>query len=247
MSLLLGFALMLHGRPQDVLSHVLVDPEFEGIPDFFYPRPRRDMVKARGGRLRDASRARVELAEIPFVRLRAAFPYIEWPRAAKYTGTVRAAEGLLGTLRPAPLLCDVPSCTIRIGHQEVSLQRQLFAFYALFARRKVRECVRPDLKTCGDCTEFYFSAGKAFPAQQAEGLVSLYRAAAGPDPETLGKSLAGPQVASMLQQLKSKINKGIQDALGGPLAASAYVIRSVGRYTKRHGLALDKGLIEVRE
>jgi CRISPR-associated protein (TIGR02584 family) len=246
MGLLLGFALMLHGRQQDVLSHVLVDPEFESSPEFFYPPPRRHMVQVRGGRRADASGARVELAEIPFVRLRAALPFIEWPEDARYAGLVQAAEGMLGGLQPERLVCDVPARTIRVGDQEIPLRPQLLAFYTLFARRKVRECVRPERKTCGHCAECFFSAGKDFPTDQRDRLLSLYQAVGGRD-ERLPSTVAGKEAAGVVQQLRSKVNKAIEEALGGELAASAYVIRSVGPYEKRHGIALDKGLIEVRE
>ena len=39
MGIYLAYALQLFGRPQDVLSHVLVSEDFESHPDFFY-KPR---------------------------------------------------------------------------------------------------------------------------------------------------------------------------------------------------------------
>jgi CRISPR-associated protein (TIGR02584 family) len=58
MSAYMALALNLFGRDQDQLSHVLVWPEeIERNPDFFYPS-------------RNDETARIELAEIPFIRLR---------------------------------------------------------------------------------------------------------------------------------------------------------------------------------
>lgn len=39
-----GYALSLHGRAQDRLSHVLVEEEFEFITDFFYPTPSTQVI-----------------------------------------------------------------------------------------------------------------------------------------------------------------------------------------------------------
>ncbi len=71
MSLLLGSAMQLAARPGDRLYHVLVPQEYEGLPGFYYPTPRRVLLPNRQGIPIDASRARLDLAEIPFVRYRA--------------------------------------------------------------------------------------------------------------------------------------------------------------------------------
>ncbi len=65
-----GYALSLHGRGQDRMSHVLVDQNYENVPGFFYPTPNVSYVKDRDNRAWDASKARVWLADIPFVRMK---------------------------------------------------------------------------------------------------------------------------------------------------------------------------------
>jgi CRISPR-associated protein (TIGR02584 family) len=71
MSLMIGYAMQLVARPQDRLYHVLVPPEYEGLEGFFYPTPRKQILPNRQGVPIDASKAALDLAEIPFVRLRA--------------------------------------------------------------------------------------------------------------------------------------------------------------------------------
>lgn len=69
----LGYALSLYGRPQDRLSHVLVSEPYETNRAFYYPTPYDHPIHSlRGGKeiTVDARHARVELADIPFVRLR---------------------------------------------------------------------------------------------------------------------------------------------------------------------------------
>lgn len=68
-----GYALSLYGRPQDRLSHVLVDGEFESARDFYYPTPSDIYVEQHNSEKRlNAKNAQIWLAEIPFVRMRGA-------------------------------------------------------------------------------------------------------------------------------------------------------------------------------
>jgi len=72
MSFYLGSALQLFGRPWDRLYHVLVTPEFESNPDFYY-KPKKDKIltslnpPAKPLHTKDAE---IFLAELPFIRLR---------------------------------------------------------------------------------------------------------------------------------------------------------------------------------
>ena len=65
-----GYALSLYGRVQDRLSHVLVSADFESNPAFFYPPAQPQVMQTRDGRSIDTRDAKVELADIPFVRMR---------------------------------------------------------------------------------------------------------------------------------------------------------------------------------
>jgi CRISPR-associated protein (TIGR02584 family) len=64
-----GYALSLFGRPQDRLSHVLVEQEYERCFDFFYPTKNCVIANNLDGKPVDLSKAKVFLAEIPFVRI----------------------------------------------------------------------------------------------------------------------------------------------------------------------------------
>jgi CRISPR-associated protein (TIGR02584 family) len=71
MAFYLGYAMSLLGRPQDTLSHVFVNDEFEFVKDFYYPTKQRHLIAGKYGQGQlDASQAVVTLAEIPFVRMR---------------------------------------------------------------------------------------------------------------------------------------------------------------------------------
>lgn len=71
MAFYLGYAMSLLGRPQDTLSHVFVDDEFEFVKDFYYPTKESNFITGKFGKgLVDTSKAKITLAEIPFVRMR---------------------------------------------------------------------------------------------------------------------------------------------------------------------------------
>ena len=79
MSFYLGSALQLFGRTWDKLYHVLVTPEFESHPDFYY-KPKKNRVlelKDNNGKVLrrlHTKNAQISLAELPFVRLRDKIP-----------------------------------------------------------------------------------------------------------------------------------------------------------------------------
>lgn len=76
MSFYMGYIFSIFARPQDKLSHVLVSPEFESS-SFWYPTPLSSPFIARTNPVTgenvmlDAQKAKVELAEIPFLRINA--------------------------------------------------------------------------------------------------------------------------------------------------------------------------------
>jgi CRISPR-associated protein (TIGR02584 family) len=72
MTFFLGYALSLFAKDNDKLSHVLVDSEFEGLREFYYPTPETYVISGRNNNDKlDAKEATIVLAEIPFIHHRA--------------------------------------------------------------------------------------------------------------------------------------------------------------------------------
>lgn len=65
-----GYALSLHGRANDEMSHVLVDAQFENNPNFYYPTNYENYITNNKGEDIDTQEAHVWLAKIPFVRMK---------------------------------------------------------------------------------------------------------------------------------------------------------------------------------
>ena len=71
MSAYLALALQLFGREQDRLTHVLVWPkDLEDDRNFYYPKPAVEIYRLSSGKEIAANEIRIDLAEIPVIRLR---------------------------------------------------------------------------------------------------------------------------------------------------------------------------------
>ncbi len=140
MGYLAGHALSLLGRPQDRLSHVLVNPPYDRIPEFFYPppTPRNKAVRHDDGteELVDLSRAEVKLANVPFLRMREVLPppLLEQAKALSFSELVDRAQRSLD--RPNVQI-DTHKLRMTCGGVAVQLPEENFAFY--YALTKSRE------------------------------------------------------------------------------------------------------------
>ncbi|MGK9451819.1 CRISPR-associated ring nuclease Csm6 [Acidithiobacillus caldus] len=92
----LGYALSLFGRPQDRLSHVLVSEGYESSPLFFYPTPAQQIIYV-GPQQRplDTAKAEIDLAVIPFVRLREDLPPKYLHEGLRFSDVIGAANRAL--------------------------------------------------------------------------------------------------------------------------------------------------------
>lgn len=64
-----GYALSLFGREQDKLSHVLVSPQFESLPNFFFPPATPQTIQTRDGKLISTLEVKISLSYVPFARV----------------------------------------------------------------------------------------------------------------------------------------------------------------------------------
>lgn len=142
MGIFLASAMQLFGRRQDALSHVLVNEPFENHPDFYYlpPRPTTLDLRDRQGKVigqASTADARIELADIPFVRLRGVLRnwLDELPRG--YGQIVQKTQDELDVQDAAQelrLVCDKKKVTIL--DRQAQLTEMQFFFYLLFARAR---------------------------------------------------------------------------------------------------------------
>lgn len=127
----------LFGRNQDSMSHVLVSPEYEGHFDFFYPTQDSRIIYGRDARQTplDTRDAQVELANIPFLRLRNSIP-----------GDIRLQQqqSFNDFIDEAQHQFSEPEITLSLSRKvliaegiEIPLTASFFTWYYLLAREKV--------------------------------------------------------------------------------------------------------------
>ncbi len=131
MGFLVGYALSLHGRAQDRLSHVLVSEPFQSHPQFFFPPGEPRVLMARESRPVSTAEARVMLADIPFVRLRPALQPEFFAEGTSYSDLVAAMQRRFA---PPHLVVDGPGGRLVAGGVAVALPPLTFTFAVLLAR-----------------------------------------------------------------------------------------------------------------
>ena len=161
MALYLGMAMQFFARRDDVLSHVLVGAPFESHPDFFYP-PLKPVKLTVFDRLTgqpyqvDSATARIELAQLPFVRLRDRLPD-DIEAEISFAGLVEKAQKSLDVTslsEVTTLIFYSDECRLRVADSEIILTPVEAAIYYLVLSAK-KSCSKE--KSCTDCQECYMS------------------------------------------------------------------------------------------
>ncbi|AVZ80730.1 TIGR02584 family CRISPR-associated protein [Zoogloeaceae bacteirum Par-f-2] len=232
MGFFLGYALSLFGRAQDRLSHVLVSEPFESSWSFFYPTPYENIIETHTKQLVDARKAKLSLAEIPFVSLRHGLPTALLDGSAQYQQTVRAAQAALG---PAHLALDLHQRRVTAAGRSFRLPPAELALLAVFARRA--QAGLPALP----------APAKDVPDQQwGERYLRELRIICSRqgNRDTTERSLRHGMDGQYFSMRLSKLRARLKRELG--MAAAPYLIDDGGCKPHRYRLALDPEAIAMQ-
>jgi len=212
MSFLLGYALSLFARGQDALSHVLVSPAFQAHPQFFYPPARPRTLLGPGQEPLRTNEANIELADIPFVRLREGLPLQLLQDGLTYSETVAALQE---RFRAPSLAIDLVAGTAHAHGQLVQLPPLLRAWWIWFARTRL----------AGEGADT-LSWRDADPS----GLLNIYARLVGRGSiqfERVEQALREGMTKAYFDEKKAALNGAIRARLGP--AAGWYCTEAVGR------------------
>ncbi len=202
----IGYALSLYGRAQDRLSHVLVSSPFENSWDFFYPTPYERIIQIGSGEktlLVDCRDAKIDMANIPFVRLRDELPTRFLSGKNGFSQIVEAANR---ALQPPLLQLDRREFSVIADDQPIALtDMEFIVLYWLVERH--REAREWDWDTIGEdflhtlkkvanvYADFYERAEKAIKSNiktyQKDQDVALLREYFSPHVSHINKKLTG--------------------------------------------------------
>jgi CRISPR-associated protein (TIGR02584 family) len=240
MGVLLAAALHLYGRPEDRLYHVLVPAAFESLPTFYFPPRRPVVLHGSDGRQVNTRDARVELAELPYVRLRGLLPPAHLREVRRFGEVVEWAQRTLRLWQQPDPVVIVDNRSLRIGAKSVRLTPAQMTLYRALARTKLHHCAHPDLPTCGDCIDCFLPFTKDTWEQtrailEARGGGSILPSVKGPD-----------DAPEQFRSLVSKLNRQLDNAIGFSGHDNPYRVRAGGQRGETvYGLALDK--TKIRE
>lgn len=243
MSFYLGAAMQLFARPQDKLYHVLVSPEFESNPAFFYKPVKDTIIKANGKNLHTKN-AEIILAELPFIRLRNKLSL----EGSGFKELVQEGQKEIDIALVQPeLKVNISKKTINIGRKTISLSPVNMMIYAAYLKQKLYRCKHPERVYCVDCTDCFPSivelSTKTALEEMAKDYMKIYPSRV---EDLLFKHRDGLSQDNIRQTI-SKIKKQITEELKDETLASYYAITTAlrGYGSTRHGVRIEKSKIKI--
>jgi CRISPR-associated protein Csx14 len=257
MSFYLGVAMQLFARPWDKLYHVLVSPEFESNPDFFY-KPRKNKVLTplnpplskggHGGLKRlNTKDAEITLAELPFIRLK---NKLQIDATAGFRELVEEGQKEIDTALIQPELRVILSeQTVQIGRKTVRMAPLQLVVYVAHLKQKLSRCRHPERPYCLDCTDCFASllelSTKAALEEMAKDYMRISHSRALDFLHKYEKKDGLGQ--DIIRQTISKIKKTFSGQLGDETLALHFAVTSPGRIYggTRYGVRAEKGKIRI--
>jgi len=250
MSFYLGAALQLFGRPWDKLYHVLVTPEFETNPNFFYKPKKNRMIECRlpGGVTKrlNTRDAEVYLTDLPFIGLGNRISL----QGKGFSDLV--AEGQreidMAVIQP-DVKVNLSRGEIYIGDILIRIPPVQIIIYTAFLRQKSDNCAQPDMQYCAECTDCFkplLHLKRHSIKTMSEDYGKFYGNSTIKAGEWRDKWSGDPAFDGMIRQNISKINKAIRNRLGNSALLSYYIIAGNKKYgDTRYGIRVDKGKVRI--
>lgn len=252
MSYFMGLAFQLVARQWDRLYHIMISPDFEKNPDFFY-KPRINTTIT--ARFRDGSTrtlntddAQVNLIELPLIYLR--------DKLYLGGGTVRemVAEGqrtIDSSSVQLPLVINLFDRTLYIGTILIELPPTQLTIYTAFLRLKATSCKLGARNFCQECSSCFIPLVEMTEQPFIEAMADDYQQIYGGDhlkrEELIDKWLSTLDGDNLRQQI-SKINKTIKEEMKDATLHPYYLISCNKKYGgSRYGTRVEKGNITISE
>lgn len=247
MSFYLGTALQLFGRPQDRLYHVLVSPEFESNQEFFYPPkiPKKVKCRLENGSFKNIStaEARIELAELPFLRLRDKIELKE--KTFKELMNKSQNEIDMAIIQPE-ITVNLKKREIKIASIALTLPPVMLAIYSFFLQRK-KNCEITN--SCLLCHKCYVSINQLTEEPFIKELALIYGTIYEEDSLKVRefiKNYSKKYVAENLRSYISKINMKILQTVSDESVYQCCIINSIRKYGSTiYGIPIDRRKIKI--
>lgn len=251
MGFYLGAALQLFGRPWDKLYHVLVNQEFESNPEFFY-KPNKNKVirfKKQDGTVIELNTddARIELAELPFIRLGGKIEFHERDFSELISEGQREID--ISTLQP-DLEVNLKERTVKVGSHMVEMIPVQLMIYAALLRQKTEHCKYPERSYCLECIDC-FPVLVDFASRQAlDKMADDYKKIYWGQPfkaDDLKEKWKDGMGIEPLRQYITKINKALREEVDERLLPYCQISNVKLYGATRYGVKIEKSKIKINE
>ena len=247
MSVLMAMIIQFFGRSEDKLYHVLVSPpEFENNRHFYYPPPQPVQIPGINGQMISTEIARIELVEVPYLRLREKVADSLKKENITSNELVNLAQNVIAqTPDILPLEINIKNKRIKIGENKVTFSPIEMAFYLYYAERSLQRSDQVPVRQY----DAYFEStyGSYLDEQTMARVIEKYCRLV--TPKMYGRYLStlknGTIEVNRFCQYLSRIKRKIRKALGDDGLADYYVISAVGKYRKCYGIKVDKAKIKI--
>ncbi|MGC8937609.1 MAG: CRISPR-associated ring nuclease Csm6 [Thermodesulfovibrio sp.] len=245
MSFYLGSALQLFGRSWDKLYHVLVSPEFESHPEFFYKPKKARFIKCRlaNGTVQEISteKAKIEIMELPFIKFSGKIQL----HGKNFKELIQETQSEIDLVLTQPeIILYIKDRKIEIAGVSFTMSPILITLYATFLQQKI---LCPKDALCGSCTDCYVSLGQITEEPFAKEFAKFYSKTYNPvniAEEEIIEYVKKKLNLYTLRTYISKINREISKALNDE--ATPCKIKSVRKYGATiYGIAVDKTKIKI--
>lgn len=210
----MGYAMSLFGRPQDRLTHVLIEDDYFFNDAFFYPPPQSKWIPCKDGSVVDAHTIEVTLANLPFIRLRDTLPLELLSGKQRFTDLIAAAQA---QITQANVQFNAALKQLYCNGKFIKMPPLHLTFYVWMLER-----------CCNQHPAIRWTSQEQPRLEQQ--FLKLYSQLFGMNGhyESAAKSLAQGLTKTWFEEKKSKINKTLSEQLGHT-AALPYQIHSQGK------------------
>jgi CRISPR-associated protein Csx14 len=245
MSFYMGAALQLFGRPWDRLYHVLVTPEFESNPEFFY-KPKKNRTFKKDGKTLHTRDAEIYLADLPFIRLSNKISL----RGKDFKELVEEGQREIdiATIQPE-LKVNLYERAIYIGDELIEIIPIQLMIYTAYLRCKTERCKYPQRPYCFECFDCFPSISELSTRPALEEMAKDYRliySAPSLKAEELLSKYNNGFGQSLIRQNISKINRTIREQLKDETLHPYYTITTIKKYgSSKYGVRVEKSKIKI--
>lgn len=250
MSFYIGAALQLFGRQWDKLYHVLVTPEFESNPGFFFKPATNTVIECRmsDGTIKklNSKDADINLVELPFIRLRHKLTLHE----KGFSELVEEGQKEIDTAKMQPdIKVNLAQRTICIGDNLIEMIPMELFIYTVFLRQKTNKCKHQDRQYCLDCTDCFQPLYEILTRPALEEFSgdyeSIYRGQPFKARELITKWKEGV-TPEIIRQNISKIKNNLRANLKDETLLPYYTITNIRKYgNSKYGIRVEKEKISI--